>query len=107
MERTSPKRYPKQRKKRPKKLRIPVYGFAGLVFFILLFLGLKTFGNVTSPKAPILVKGSPSLVVDQKVVDLGTIQLGKTVTYQFNLTNVGDKPLKLSKEAYTELVKGC
>ena len=53
------------------------------------------------------MKGAPSLAVDQKEVDLGTIKLGETVSYKFTLTNVGDQPLKITEAPYTELIEGC
>ena len=107
MSQTYPKRYPKQRKKQQKNRRPLIYIISGLAFFVLAFLGLKAVGNAATPKAPVTVKGSSSLVVSQKAVDLGTIRLGSTASYKFTLTNVGDKPLKINKEPYVEVAKGC
>jgi len=107
MDQEHSKRIRKQRKKQPKHLRPLIYAISSLVFFLLVFLGLKSLGDATSPKAPIIVEGAPSLVVDQKAVDLGTIKLGETVSYKFTLTNVGDRPLKIIEAPYTELIEGC
>lgn len=101
------KRFQKQRRKQSRKPLLFIYGIGSLAFFLLVFLGLKALGEVTSPKAPILVKGAPSLAVDQKEVDLWTIKLGETVSYKFTLTNVGDQPLKITEAPYTELIEGC
>jgi hypothetical protein len=51
--------------------------------------------------------GSPSLKADQEKVDLGDVKLGKSVSVTFQITNVGDKTLRFSKEPYIEIVKGC
>lgn len=61
----------------------------------------------TQTKAPIEVTGAPSLKVDRDTVNLGDINLGRTVSVSFQLTNVGDKPLKFSKKPYIEVKEGC
>ena len=71
----------------------------GLAFFVL--------RQDSTPKAQIEVKGSPSLQVDQDMVDLGTVKLGKTVEVSFILTNVGDQTLRFSEQPYIEVVEGC
>ncbi len=58
-------------------------------------------------KAPIEVSGAPSLKVDRDTINLGDINLGRTVNVSFLLTNVGDKPLKFSKIPYIEVKEGC
>jgi hypothetical protein len=59
------------------------------------------------PKAAIEVTGAPSLKVDKEQVDLGDEKLGSTVKVSFLLTNVGDQPLRFSKDPYVEVVEGC
>lgn len=107
MDQRHPRRYQKQRKNRRQNRRPLLYAIGSLLFFLLTFLGLKAIGEAATPKAPIIVKGAPSLAVDQKKVDLGTIKLGETVSYKFTLTNVGDQLLKITDEPYTELIEGC
>lgn len=58
-------------------------------------------------KAPIEVSGAPSLKVDRETVNLGDIKLGRTIDVSFQLTNVGDKPLRFSKAPYIEVKEGC
>ena len=60
-----------------------------------------------APKAPVEVKGSPSLKVDKDKVDLGMERLGNTVAVAFDVTNVGDQPLRFSEQPYVEVVEGC
>jgi hypothetical protein len=61
----------------------------------------------TYPKVPIEVSGSPSLKVDREMVDLGDIQLNRTVNVSFQLANVGDKTLRFSNKPFVEVVEGC
>jgi cell division septal protein FtsQ len=60
-----------------------------------------------APKAQVEVKGSASLKVDKDNVDLGNEKLGNTVAVSFNVTNVGDQPLRFSEQPYVEVVEGC
>ena len=71
-----------------------------------LYAVMKT-GQPSSSKVPVEVKGSPSLKVDQDKVDLGDVKLGQTVSVSFQLTNVGDKPLKFDEKPYIEVLEGC
>jgi cell division septal protein FtsQ len=59
------------------------------------------------PVATVEVTGSASLRVDQEMVNLGNVTLGKTVEVTFQLTNVGDQPLRFSETPYIEIVEGC
>jgi hypothetical protein len=53
------------------------------------------------------VSGAPSLKTDKETVDLGEVPLGKTVKVEYQLTNVGDRTLRLTKDPYIEVVEGC
>lgn len=70
-----------------------------------LFLWIQ--GKNATPTASIEVSGSPSLKTDRDRIDLGEQKLGNPVEVSFHLTNVGDKPLRFSKEPYVEVVEGC
>jgi hypothetical protein len=53
------------------------------------------------------VTGAPAVQVDKQVVDLGNIRLGKWVNTSFQVTNVGDQPLRLTQKPYVEVKEGC
>lgn len=53
------------------------------------------------------VTGGPSLKADKQKVDLGDVKLGQTVEVSFDITNVGDQPLKFFKAPYIEVKEGC
>ena len=59
------------------------------------------------PKAQMEVTGAPKLKVDQDKVDLGNVTLGQTVEVTFQLTNVGDQPLRIAHAPFVEVVEGC
>ncbi len=64
-------------------------------------------GKQAGSKAQVEVKGSPSLKVDKDNVDLGDEKLGNTVAVTFQVTNIGDQPLRFSEQPYVEVVEGC
>ncbi len=75
---------------------------------LLLLLGvLAILGEGRLGRAPIEVSGQPRLRVDQEVVDLGDVRLGRTVDTSFILANVGDQPLRLTRAPIVEVVEGC
>jgi cell division septal protein FtsQ len=75
---------------------------------LLLIIGaVFTFSQPSKSKASVEVNGSPSLRVNQEKVDLGNVKLGQTVQVSFELTNVGDQPLRFSKAPYIEVKEGC
>ena len=86
----------------------------GLLWIVLggiLLVGLAVLVIVaftpSAPPAAVEVSGAPSLKVDQEKVDLGTVQLGQTVSVSFELANAGDQPLRVTKSPYVEVVEGC
>ena len=87
-------------------LPLPVWlGVPGIILIVagLLFASQRGKPSALTPE----VTGSPSLKVDKEKVDLGNVKLGQFVEVTFNLTNVGDQPLRFSKEPYIEVKEGC
>lgn len=77
---------------------------------LLLAAALFAFWRSQQPATatvPMEVSGQPSLMVDQEVVDLGDVKLGKKVSVSFTLANVGDKTLNFDAQPYVEVVEGC
>jgi hypothetical protein len=79
----------------------------GGVFLIGAAFLLLRGGQNKQPQASITVHGAASLKTDQEQIDLGNQTLGNTVQVSFRLTNVGDQPLRFSKQPYVEVVEGC
>jgi hypothetical protein len=61
----------------------------------------------TYTEVPIEVEGAPSLKVDKEKVDLGDVKLGQTVNVSFQLSNVGDEPLRFTTKPQIEVAEGC
>ena len=61
------------------------------------------------PKTPTTseVTGTARLKADKQKIDLGDVKLGTTVRASFQLANVGDQPLRITKAPYVELKEGC
>jgi hypothetical protein len=78
---------------------------AGVILLILAVV-LGTRWGATPGFEP-EVRGSPSLKTDQEKVDLGDLRLGEWVQVSFDLTNVGDEPLRFTRPPYIEVVEGC
>ena len=79
----------------------------GIVLVATALFALWKSGRPEPASVSIEVKGRPSLKVDQDRVDLGDVPLGKTVSVSFQLSNVGDQPLRFSQTPYVEVAEGC
>jgi len=98
------RRFDRKSKRIQRPWLFPLIG--GIVLAGLVFLLLR--GRPASqPLAATEVHGAPSLKVDQEQIDLGDVKLGQFVHVSFRLTNVGDQPLRFSKQPYLEVMKGC
>jgi hypothetical protein len=104
MSQNKSKKYPKKRRKQYSSWLTILSIVAGALLISLAFFALR---EKPTPKAPIEVKGSTSLKVDKEKIDLGDVKLGQTVEVTFQLANVGDKPLRFSKQPFVEVVAGC
>ena len=82
-----------------------VIGLGGLALVVASLA--VVLGGGSGGRAPIEVTGPPRLKVDKETIDLGNIQLGRTVDASFVLTNVGDEPLKIAEAPFIEVVEGC
>lgn len=94
----------KRRKRAQHTWLFMILGGVVLIWATLLIFRAKT---PVQPLAAISVNGSPSLKVDKDKVDLGDVQLGQTVQVSFQLTNVGNQPLRFVQAPYVEVVEGC
>jgi hypothetical protein len=63
--------------------------------------------NSAAPRTTPQAAGAPRLKVDRERVDLGSVRLGQTVAVSFELTNVGDQPLRFTEAPFVEVVEGC
>lgn len=66
-------------------------------------------GAGRKPSTPLVpeVTGAPHLKFSPARVDLGDVKLGRQVEVDVNVTNSGDRPLRLSDIPWVEVVEGC
>ena len=74
---------------------------------LILLAAWAIWSSNNRPKAAIEVAGAPHIKVDQEKMDYGNQKLGNTVRAVVTVTNVGDKPLRFTKEPYIEVKEGC
>jgi hypothetical protein len=53
------------------------------------------------------VTGAPRVSVPEDTIDYGDVELGTTVTTEFDVRNTGDQPLVILGEPQVEVVEGC
>ena len=86
---------------------LPLALIAGGVLILGGVLWAAFGGRLGGSKVPVEVTGAPRLKVDQLKVDLGNIKLGQTVEVNFQLSNVGDQPLRFTEAPFIEVAEGC
>jgi hypothetical protein len=96
----------RSKKRKQRNQLVPVLlGLGGLALLLLASLALR--GNGSGTKAAIEVNGAPSIKVDKEQVDLGDVKLNQPVEVAFQITNVGDRPLRFEEQPYIDVVEGC
>lgn len=51
--------------------------------------------------------GTPSIAVDQQLIDYGDQHFGTNLTFKIKVTNTGDGTLRFTEEPYIEILEGC
>ena len=95
----------KRGKPKRKSSKLPLFLTIGGVA-VLIITVIFAFQKNNTPYIP-EVTGGPSLKVDKEEIDLGDVKLGSPVKVSFEITNVGDKPLRFDKAPYVEVLEGC
>ena len=95
----------KSRQVKRKQSKLPlIMALAGVA--ILIIAAFFAFQKKPTSYTPEVTGGS-SLKADKEKVDLGDVKLGQTVQVSFEISNVGDQPLKFSKLPFIEVKEGC
>ncbi len=93
-------------KKKPRfPIGLPLIIVAGVALIAVALLGSRGGPAAVTVAPP--VTGGPALQVDKQTVDFGDVQLGQTVEAKFEVSNVGDQPLRFTQAPYVEVVEGC
>ena len=64
-------------------------------------------GCAAAPAFTPEVTDAPRLKVDKDSIDLGDRNVGQSVDASFEITNVGDQPLRITEAPYIEVAAGC
>ena len=90
------KKYQKQRKKNFPWLFVALGG-------ILLAAAAFFFANQGGGNGG----GTPSIAVDQQLIDYGDVKFNVEKTFAIKVTNTGDGTLRFKEEPYIEVLEGC
>jgi flagellar basal body-associated protein FliL len=101
------KKYSNQQGKSSNRLPLVLLVVGSILLAGAVLFALLRSNQPASPDAPAEVSGSPSLKVDREVVDFGDVPLDQPVSVTFQLSNVGDQPLRFSQEPFIEVAEGC
>ena len=94
------------RQKQKSKSNLPLFLMLG-GGLILIIIALFAFLDKPASFTP-QVNGGPSIKADKDKVDLGDMKLGANpAQVSFEITNVGDQPLRFSEAPYIEVAAGC
>ena len=90
------------------KLNTPLILVGGGILLIVL-AAAYIFSTSRSPDAgaTVEVSGAPALKVDKAQIDFGDVKVDTPVAASFEISNVGDQPLRFSKLPVVEVVEGC
>ncbi len=92
-----------------KKPKPPIWlwGLIAAGVALIAFVVVQSASSNSAPPPAPLVTREPALQVDKEALDFGNVALGQTVEAKFEVSNVGDQPLRFTKEPYVEVVEGC
>lgn len=79
---------------------------AGAILLLLVGIGIWRVVSTSNPGAA-SATGGPQLAVDQERVDLGRQPFDKRVRAEFQVKNVGDRPLTLDASRPIKALEGC
>ena len=51
--------------------------------------------------------GTPSIAVDQQLIDYGDVKFNTNKTFAVKVTNTGDGTLRFKEEPYIQVLEGC
>jgi hypothetical protein len=51
--------------------------------------------------------GTPSIAVDQQLIDYGDVKFNVEKTFAIKVTNTGDGSLRFKEDPYIEVLEGC
>jgi len=89
-------KYKMQRQKQRNSWFLLAIGGAMLILAVFLF-GRQDGGG----------GGTPSIAVDQQVIDYGDVKFGVEKTFAIKVTNTGEGTLRFMEKPYIQVLEGC
>ncbi|MBI4760233.1 MAG: hypothetical protein ACOYYF_13375 [Chloroflexota bacterium] len=90
------KKYKKQRQKQKSPWILLALG--GVLVALAVFLFARQGGDGG---------GTPSIAVDQQLIDYGSVKFNTNLTFAIKVTNTGDGTLRFKEDPYIEVLEGC
>lgn len=90
------KKYKKQRQKQKSPWILLALG--GVLVALAVFLFARQGGDGG---------GTPSIAVDQQLIDYGDVKFNTNLTFAIKVTNTGDGTLRFKEDPYIEVLEGC
>ncbi len=88
----------RRRQNQRKSFPWPLVAFGGILIVAAIFL-FSSQGGVSG--------GTPSIAVDQQLIDYGDQHFNTNLTFAIKVTNTGDGILRFKEQPYIEVVEGC
>jgi hypothetical protein len=87
-----------KRQNQKKQFPWPLIAMSGILLIVAAFF----FANQGADGG-----GSPSIAVDQQLIDYGDVKFNNEKTFAVKVTNIGDGTLRFKEDPYIEVVEGC
>jgi hypothetical protein len=88
-----------RRLKQKKSFPWPLLAVGGILLIAAVFLFINQGGADGG--------GTPSIAVDQQLIDYGDQKFNTNLTFTIKVTNTGDGVLRFKEDPYIEVVEGC
>jgi hypothetical protein len=88
-----------KRQKQQKAFPWPFIVFGGILLLVAAFFFANQGGDDGG--------GTPSIAVDQQMIDYGDQHFGTNLTFSIKVTNTGTGTLRFKEQPYIEIVEGC
>jgi len=88
----------KQRHRNKRDFPWPIIAFGAILLIVAAFLFARQ---------PEVETGTPSVAVDQEMIDYGDVKFGVSKTFAVTVTNTGDGTLRFIDKPYIQVLEGC
>ena len=94
----------KSQRKKGQRISLPLAALLG--GGVILVIALVLF-NLPGRDGEQAENGTPTIAVDQEMIDYGDVKLDTPLAFKIKVSNTGGGDLRFSQEPYIEVVEGC